>query len=494
MSGVVGALIVPGFPHPLLAPEAGPGPAALARGFAAARARVAAWAPDVLVLYSTGWPSVIGHQVQARAEATWTLVDPEFHALGSIPYTLRFDAPLATAWAAAARRRGLQARTVDYAGFPIDTGTVVALRLLDPDGRIPAVVVSCNMYADRAETVVLAKAAADALRAAGKRAVAVAVTSFTSRLHPEPVPLPEDRPASAREDAWTGKLLELLAEGRLEDVSQLARTFAAECAADSKLKAIWWLAALSGAHNRYQGAVLARAPIQGACTAVVALEPATRAAGGHEFDEEDVDTFHGDRSVLGGGAGAAGSSSGKDGGNIVSPVTPPSSPPRAAAPPPPVAPTPVAPTPVAPQPASVLHVDAAAAPAPVGAYPHARRVGDLLFLSGVGPRQPLTNEIPGGPVRAPDGAPLPYDAAAQTRACIENVRRILEAAGSSLDRVVDVTAFLIDMDRDFAAYNAVYAEYFTGIQAARTTLAIRALPTPIAVELKVVALAGPAAG
>lgn len=129
------------------------------------------------------------------------------------------------------------------------------------------------------------------------------------------------------------------------------------------------------------------------------------------------------------------------------------------------------------------------APAPVGAYPHARKVGDLLFLSGVGPRQPGTNEIPGGPICTPEGQPRDYDAAAQTRAVIENVKVILEDAGSSLDKVVDVTAFLIDMDRDFAAYNGVYAEYFRGIQATRTTIAIRALPTPIAVEFKVLALA-----
>lgn len=127
------------------------------------------------------------------------------------------------------------------------------------------------------------------------------------------------------------------------------------------------------------------------------------------------------------------------------------------------------------------------APDPVGAYPHARRHGDLLFLSGVGPRQAGTNEIPGGPIKDRDGNPRDYDIRAQTRAVIENVKTVLAAAGSSLDRVLDVTAFLVDMDRDFAGYNETYAEYFTDIQAARTTLSIRALPTPIAVEFKVIA-------
>ena len=128
-----------------------------------------------------------------------------------------------------------------------------------------------------------------------------------------------------------------------------------------------------------------------------------------------------------------------------------------------------------------------AAPAPVGAYPHARRVGELLFLSGVGARTPGSDAIPGGPIRDADGAPQDYDIRAQTEQCIANVRAVLEACGSSLDKVVDVTAFLVDMDRDFAGYNEVYGKHFEGIQAARTTIAIGALPTPIAVEFKVVA-------
>ena len=129
------------------------------------------------------------------------------------------------------------------------------------------------------------------------------------------------------------------------------------------------------------------------------------------------------------------------------------------------------------------------APNPVGAYPHARRVGELLFLSGVGPRQPRTNAIPGGPTKDANGTPLDYDIEAQTQAVINNIRVILEAAGSSLDKVIDITAFLIDMDRDFKGYNSVYRKTFEPIQATRTTLAITALPTPIAVEFKVIALA-----
>ena len=127
-----------------------------------------------------------------------------------------------------------------------------------------------------------------------------------------------------------------------------------------------------------------------------------------------------------------------------------------------------------------------AAPAPVGAYPHARRVGDLLFLSGVGPRQPGSNAIPGNQYNA-DGLVIGYDIEAQCRQVFANVRAVLEASGARWEDLVDVTVFLTDMQRDFATYNRVYAEFFKDVDACRTTLGITTLPTPIAIELKCVA-------
>jgi len=126
------------------------------------------------------------------------------------------------------------------------------------------------------------------------------------------------------------------------------------------------------------------------------------------------------------------------------------------------------------------------APAPVGAYPHARRVGNLLFLSGVGPRTPGTNAIPGN-VHDEQGRLVGYDIEAQCRQVFANVRAVLEASGAHWEDLVDVTVFLTDMARDFPAYNKLYAEYFAGVDACRTTLGITALPTPIAIELKCVA-------
>lgn len=126
------------------------------------------------------------------------------------------------------------------------------------------------------------------------------------------------------------------------------------------------------------------------------------------------------------------------------------------------------------------------APEPVGLYPHARRVGNLLFLSGLGPRKRGSREIPGVSLDE-QGRVRDYDIEAQCRSVFENVRAVLEDAGSRWENLVDVTVFLTDMQRDFAAFNRLYAEYFADNQPSRTTVEVNALPTPIAVELKCIA-------
>jgi 2-aminomuconate deaminase len=131
-------------------------------------------------------------------------------------------------------------------------------------------------------------------------------------------------------------------------------------------------------------------------------------------------------------------------------------------------------------------IDSSRAPEPVGLYPHARRVGNLLFLSGVGPRERGTKKIPGVELNE-GGETVSYDIEAQCRSVFQNVRYILEDAGSGWDNIVDVTVFLTNMKADFAAYNRLYAEYFADNRPCRTTVEISSLPTPIAIELKVVA-------
>lgn len=134
-------------------------------------------------------------------------------------------------------------------------------------------------------------------------------------------------------------------------------------------------------------------------------------------------------------------------------------------------------------------INATSAPKAVGHYPHARRVGGMLFLSGIGPRDPASNGIPGN-VHDADGRLIAYDIAAQTNAVFANVRAVLDASGARWEDLVDVTVYLTDMARDFKIYNEIWAEYFpdSGNAPCRTTLGITALPTPIAIELKCIAV------
>jgi 2-aminomuconate deaminase len=123
---------------------------------------------------------------------------------------------------------------------------------------------------------------------------------------------------------------------------------------------------------------------------------------------------------------------------------------------------------------------------PLGAYPHARRVGNLLFLSGIGSRSAKDNSIPGLELDA-GGNIIKYDIEAECHSCFENVKAVLEASGSNWNNIIDVTVFLTNMKNDFPIYNKVYGDYFKDVQACRTTVEVKSLPTPIAIELKVIA-------
>jgi 2-aminomuconate deaminase len=133
-------------------------------------------------------------------------------------------------------------------------------------------------------------------------------------------------------------------------------------------------------------------------------------------------------------------------------------------------------------------INSGKAPEPVGLYPHARRAGNLLFLSGVGPRERGTKKIPGVTLDE-SGNIVSYDIETQCRSVFQNVKWILEEAGSGWDKLIDVTVFLTNMKDDFPVYNKLWAEYFKDNQPCRTTIEINCLPTPIAIELKCIALA-----
>lgn len=455
---ILKAYIVPGQPHPLLAPEKNPGWASLRKSYEAVGREIANSGAELLLVYSTQWFSVIGHLFQIDPKPKWTLVDQNWYELGEIPYEFRIDPEFGKLYCGMVKKQGMQAATVAYHGFPIDTGTVVALKLLNPNNAIPASVVSCNIYAEREETRALGFAGRAAIEASGKKTIVVCVTNFSNRYEVAEIDPAHDRISSQKDDEWNRKLLEMFGEGRLEDVAQVARDFAREANADMGFKAIWWLGAVMGENNKYDGKVWDYQPVWGTGNAIVELTPNERKQMDweKEFDEGPVPDL-----TATAGTGLETHNVLSEGPNVHQASEMSSQEDVAGA--------------------DVIRTERA--PKPVGPYPHARRVGDFLFLSGIGPRKPGTGEIPG---LLPGGG---HDIEVQTRACIENVKAILEDAGSSLEKVLDVSVYLTDMKGDFARFNAVYAEYFGKIQPTRTTVGVDSLPTPISIELKVIAAA-----
>jgi 2-aminophenol/2-amino-5-chlorophenol 1,6-dioxygenase subunit alpha len=463
------AYLVPGQPHILLGADRNPGWASLKASYEAVGREIERSGAELMLLYSTQWFSVIGHLFQTDPNPKWTLVDQNWYELGEIPYSFRVDPEFGTLYAGICKDLGMQTATVAYHGFPIDTGTVVALKLLNPNNAIPASVVSCNIYAERDETRALGRAARTAIERYGKKTIVVVVSNLSNRYEVGEVDSAYDRISSSKDDEWNRKILEMLGEGRLEDVAQVAREFGREANADMGFKAIWWLAALAGEHNKYDGRVWDYQPVWGTGNGIVELTPNPRKELDFEkeFDEGPVEQGTGleSHNVLEATKDVQRENEVSSDPDVILSVS--------------EGPGRVGRTEHdlrAAQPRTGTVVTSRVA-APVGAYPHARRVGDLLFLSGIGPRRPVTNEIPAG-------------IEAQTRATVDNVRVILEDSGSSLDRILDVTVYLTDMKRDFESFNRVYAELLGQIQPTRTTVGVDSLPTPIAVEMKIIAAAG----
>ncbi len=464
---VTQAYIVSGMPQILLAPERSPTWQRLRDAYTEVQKEIesASKEADLILYFSTQWLSILGYMFQADPEPSWVHVDQNWHDLGSIPYQFKCDIPFAEQYADEVARLSYKTRLINYRGFPIDTGTIVAQKLLNPNNELPAAIVSCNMYSEKEETTRIGQAAARALAASGKRAVVVLVSNLSNRFHVQKIDPREDRLSSKKDDEWNRKILDMLAMGHVEDVSQCARDFARQANGDMKFKGIWWLNGLLGQSNDFEGRVYGYEAVMGSGAAVVGLKP-TR-----PIFAPDPEAYA--RSEEGSQAELVEELTDFEG--LSRPATPRSR---------------VSLESTAPAIKSIGPLDyeivSTKAAEPVGAYPHARRYGDLLFLSGIGPRRLGSKEIPGA-VFDPDGKLLSYDIREQTRSVIENLRKVLEEAGSSLEKIIDIQVFLTDMQHDFAAYNEVYNEVFASIRPTRTTVEVGALPTPIAVEFKVLA-------
>lgn len=458
------AYIVSGMPHILLAPEQSPAWGKLRQAYAALAEDIEQQEADLILYCSTQWLSILGYMFQADPRPEWVHVDQNWHELGSIPYQFRVDSDFAASYAAQVDQLGYKTRLINYRGFPIDTGTIVAQKLLNPHNRLPASIVSCNMYSEKEETTRIGEAAARALQKSGKKAIAVLVSNLSNRFHIEKIDPQKDSISSKKDDEWNRKILDMLGSGDVEDVAQCVREFARQANGDQKFKGLWWLNGLLGQTNHFTGKVLAYEPVWGTGAALLSLQPTVpvqakplaSTLGSEEGSQaelvEELTNF--ERLTM---------------------------------------------------PTSKLSVEAAApmgtnashalpdyeivsktSAEPVGTYPHARRYGDLLFLSGIGPRKHGSKEIPGIVFDAQRKV-VSYDVRVQTQSVIENIKKILEEAGSSLEKIIDIQVFLTNMSQDFPAYNEVYNEAFKNIRPTRTTVEVGALPTPIAVEFKVIA-------
>ncbi len=263
-----GAALVPGMPQ-LLAREPAPSWRELAQATRAAGEALRAAKPDVLVILSTQWFTVLGHQLQMDPNPSGTRVDENWYAYdyGTLSYDLRVDTEFTERWAQEIEAHGFQARRTHYEHFPIDTGVVVAQPLLDPAGTLPVALISTNLYADVSDIADLAACALRAAAATGRSAAFVAVSGLSSGLTQRWIEPREDRIENAEHERWNRRMLDLLAGGRLDEALALSTEYAGAAQVDSQFRALAFLAGtgcLAGSAD-----VRAYGPIWGTGAAVV---------------------------------------------------------------------------------------------------------------------------------------------------------------------------------------------------------------------------------
>ncbi|HEV8718461.1 MAG TPA: 2-amino-5-chlorophenol 1,6-dioxygenase subunit alpha [Candidatus Binatia bacterium] len=261
------AYLVPGLPH-LVADKAVESWERLRQALRQAGERVRALRPEVLVLYSTQWISVLGHSFQANPNPKGLHVDENWYEMGDFPFDLRVDTVLGTRAAEIASSLGLATKTVNYQGFPLDTGTLVALRFLNPDNAIPVSIVSCNIYAGQEDSLTLGRALRQAIEESGKRAVVVACTALSARFFTEEIDPHADRISRAEDDVWNRRVLDLIAQGKNAEVLTISSEYAQAAGADMGFKAFAWLMGVLDTPTT-QGHILAYGPIWGTGAAVV---------------------------------------------------------------------------------------------------------------------------------------------------------------------------------------------------------------------------------
>ncbi|MDB5698755.1 MAG: tRNA 5-methylaminomethyl-2-thiouridine biosynthesis protein [Alphaproteobacteria bacterium] len=265
---IVSAFLVPGSPLPLLRGDNPPW-AGLADAARAAGSALIASRPDVLLIYSTQWIAVLDELWQTRPHSTGIHVDENWYEYGDLEMNLRVDTDLAEACIAAATAAGIRSRAVNYDGFPIDTGTIVANSFLNPEARIPAVVAANNLYHDFAKTEALGRIAAEQAEAQGKRAAVIAIGGLSASYFDHEIDIASDRIVTDQDDAANRALLEALAGGSgglHEGIAEFARS----AKGDMGMKHLGWLL---GATGGFTGArLLGYGATYGAGAAVVEFQ------------------------------------------------------------------------------------------------------------------------------------------------------------------------------------------------------------------------------
>lgn len=427
-SPVTACYLVPGQAHILLAKERSPAWNSLYQNYAKIKQELENSQPDLIIYYSTQWLSVLGYMIQADPHLQGSHVDPNWYEYGTMKYKFNVDTSFAQAAHETLQHLGHSSKQINYKGFPIDTGTIVAQSLLNPENRFPVSMISCNIYSDKKENLSIGQALRQALQKQNKKAAVVLISNLSNQFFPQEIDPHTDHIFSKTDDQWNQKILEKLKAGAIADLVDELETSNGQANLDMGFKGLWWLAGLGGINNRYAGQIFDYQAVWGSGAALVGLYPQTQL-------ENDIATQ-------------------KDPLNMTK---------------------------------TSINYISTRAPIAVGPYPHARREGDLLFLSGIGPREKGSTAIPGLNLDV-NGNILSHDIVIQTHSVFRNIKYILEDCGSSLDQVIDCQVFLTHMKEDFAKFNEVYKEYFNAESGpTRTTIEVKSLPTPIAIELKVIA-------
>ncbi len=262
-----GAALVPGLPH-VLSPDLNPHYANLAKGLAAVGDRFKAEGVERVIYYSTQWISVLGHLYQAKKDLNGLHVDENWYAMGDLPFDFKIDVPFAEKLAKEAAAQGYQTKLVDYEGFPVDTGTIVADRLLNK-GRFKSNMVSCCVYSDYADTVKLSGLIQKAIDEGKVKTAVVCVSGLSGRWFTTDIDPREDHVSSKDDDQWNKRMLELFEKGHFDQAEKLAPEYAGAARVDMGFKALAFLRG-AGALKQGKAAKLhAYGPIYGTGAAVV---------------------------------------------------------------------------------------------------------------------------------------------------------------------------------------------------------------------------------